>query len=99
MDIDGLTNNYGFLFEREFSIPLWEVAVFVGIVTFCLLFGRHRMGLLITYGFVFYWGFISNMSKFINMLENTEWGMPVYVFSGFLMFIVVLVGFWVESRS
>jgi hypothetical protein len=97
--MEELSNNYGFLLEREFAIPILEVAIFVSVISFCLLFGRHRMGLLITYGFVFYWGFISHMSKFVNMLENTEWGMPLYVFSGFLMCIVVIVGFWVESRS
>jgi sterol desaturase/sphingolipid hydroxylase (fatty acid hydroxylase superfamily) len=97
--MEELSNNYGFIFERDFAIPLWEVAIFVSVISFCLLFGRHRMGLLVTYGFVFYWGFISNISNFARMLENTEWGMPLYVFSGFLMFIVVIVGFWVESRS
>jgi hypothetical protein len=84
---------------QEFTIPVWEVILFVIIISACLLLGRNRMGLVASYCFVFYWGFISNMTNFTTMLGNSSWGMPLYVFSGFLMFIVVITGFFVESRD
>ncbi len=84
---------------KEFTIPVWEVILFVIIISACLLLGRNRMGLVASYCFVFYWGFISNMTNFTTMLGNSSWGMPLYVFSGFLMFIVAITGFFVESRD
>ncbi len=84
---------------KEFTIPVWEVILFVIIISACLLLGRNRMGLVASYCFVFYWGFISNMTNFTTMLGNSSWGMPLYVFSGFLMFIVAITGFFVESKD
>jgi hypothetical protein len=88
-----------FLSEKEFAIPLWEVIVFVIVISLCLLFGRNRLGLIISYSFVFYWGFVSNMTHFSEMLSHNSWGMPLYIFSGFLMFIVAITGFFVESKD
>lgn len=88
-----------FFSGKEFAIPLWEIIVFVIIISFCLLFGRNRLGLIISYSFVFYWGFVANVTNFSEMLSHTGWGMPLYVFSGFLMFIVAITCFFVESRD
>jgi hypothetical protein len=97
--VDTFKGLYELSTGREFSIPLTEVTVFIIFISLCLLLGRHRLGLLTTYCFVFYWGFISNMNKFVDMLSSVSWGVPLYVFSGFLMFIVAVVGFWLDSRA
>ena len=89
----------GVISENEFAIPIWEVIVFVIIISVCLLLGRNRLGLLTSYCFVFYWGFIANMTTFANILGNTSWGMPFYVFAGFLMFIVAVTSFFVEKTD
>jgi hypothetical protein len=90
---------YGLFSGREFSVPLWEVIIFVIIISLCLLLGKHRVGLLTSYCFVFYWGFFSNLNNFVNILDGFKWGMPLYVFSGFFMFLVALVGFFAQNRD
>ncbi len=97
--MEPVNDSMGLLSGKEFVIPVWEVILFVVIISICLLLGRNRMGLVSSYCFVFYWGFISNMTNFSTMLGNSSWGMPLYVFSGFLMFIVAITGFFVESRD
>ena len=97
--MEPINESVGLLDGRELAIPVWEVIFFVVIVSACLLLGRNRMGLVASYCFVFYWGFISNMTNFSTMLGSTSWGMPLYVFSGFLMFIVAITGFFVESKD
>ncbi len=92
--MDYMDNVLGIFSGRDFSVPLWEVTLYVSFISFCMLFGRHRLGLLTTYCFVFYLGFFSNMSNFMDMLGHFTWGLPVYVFSGFMMFIVAIVGFF-----
>lgn len=90
---------YQFLIEKEFSVPLLEMIIFVIFNSVCLLFGRFRLGLLISYCFVFYWGFLFNMEYFVNMLGNTTWGMFIYAISGFLMFVVAILGFLLQSST
>jgi len=94
-----LNNIYELIAGKEFSIPLWEMIVYVFFITFCLLLGKHRLGLLTSYCFVFYWGFLSHLDSFFNITSQYQWGMPLYVFSGFTMFTVVLLGFFVQGRD
>jgi hypothetical protein len=87
------------LIGEQFSVPLWEVVIFVLINSICLLMGRMKMGLLISYSFIFYWGFILNMNHFSSVLNETTWGMTIYAFAGFLMFLVALISFFIEGRD
>jgi hypothetical protein len=97
--MDLLNSFYEFFSGKEFSIPLWEVIAFVIFNTICLLFGRYRLGLVISYSFVFYWGFIFNMDNFVSMLDGTRWGMPIYTIAGISMFTMAVISFFVHGRE
>ena len=97
--MEPLNGFYGFFSGKEFSVPLLEVIAFVIFNSMCLLFGRYRLGLVISYCFVFYWGFIFNMNNFVKMLDGTTWGLPVYGFFGVFMFAVAIIGFFVQGRE
>ena len=89
-----------FLSQGDYlSIPFGQVMVFVVINSFCLLLGRHKLGLLITYSFVLFWGFISNREYFVDRFGQTTWGMVVYVFSGLAMVIIFIIGFFQGDRD
>jgi hypothetical protein len=97
--MDQLNKLHSFLLGENLSIPLWEVLVFITINSICLLFGRNKSGLIISYCFAFYWGFIFNVKHFINVAGQSTWGMTVYVLSGVIMVCVIFTGFFVESRD
>lgn len=84
----------GFFSDKEFAIPLGQVIIFVIINSFCLLFGKYKMGLLISYCFVMYWGFIVNQNYFITMLGETTWGLTIYIFAGLVMLITVIISYF-----
>ena len=63
-----------FLADKTLSIPLGQVLLFTLLMTLCMLFGRHKLGLLISYSFFFFWGFIFNRSYFVDLLGNTARG-------------------------
>jgi hypothetical protein len=88
-----------FLSGKDFSVPLWEIALLVLINSICLLLGRHRLGLIVAYFFVFYWGFIFNSRYFLNMLGDLTWGLYIYVVLGIVMAIIFLIGLFVKTRS
>lgn len=81
------------------AIPFGQVLIFVVINSFCLLLGKHKLGLLTTYCFVFFWGFISNREYFIDRFGHTTSGLVVYVMSGILMIIVFIIGFLQGGRD
>lgn len=88
-----------FLNDKNFSVPLGQLVVFVVINSFCLLFGRYKLGLLLTYCFVFYWGFLFNKDYFVDMLGNTTWGLYIYAISGIAMSVTAIIGFFQESKD
>jgi hypothetical protein len=92
---DALTFNNpfsAFLADKTLSVPLSQVMLFALIITLCMLFGRHKMGLLVSYAFVFYWGFIFNRPHFIDMLGNNTTGLYVYTIFGFSMAVLAIIG-------
>ena len=82
-----------------FSIPFGQVLIFVILNSFCLLFARYKLGLLITYCFVFYWGFIANREYFIDKFGHTSWGLIVYSIAGLAMIAIFILGFLQGGRD
>lgn len=89
----------GFLTDKEFSIPLGQVVIFVLLNSLFILFGKYKLGLLLSYCFVFYWGFIFNLKYFVNILGATTIGMPLYIFFGIMMLVLAIIGFFAEEKD
>jgi len=81
-----------FLSDKTMSVPMGQAMIFVVLICICMLLGRFRLGLLVSYMFVYYWGFILNRSYFVDILGNTTIGMYAYTLSGFLMLILAIIG-------
>ena len=97
MPIDFQDPITAFLSDKTLSVPLGQVLLFALMLTLCLLFVRHKLGLLISYAFVFFWGFIFNRGYFIDMLGNTSMGLYVYTLFGFIMAVLAIVGLLKKS--
>lgn len=97
--MESLHTVFNLIASQEFAVPLWEIIAYIMITSLCLLFGKHRLGLIIAYSFVFYWGFISKLEEFFSINAQYNWELPLYVFSGFLMFVVALVSFFVQAKD
>jgi len=87
-----------FMSDKEFSIPMWEVFLLMIVNSVCLLLGKHKTGLVVSYIFVFHWGYVFNRSNFVDLLGNMTWGMYIYTILGALMAIVIIIGFFVRSE-
>ncbi len=86
-----------FLSDKSLSVPLSQVLFFTLLMTLCMLFGRHKLGLLISYAFVFFWGFVFNRSYFIDILGNTTLGLYSYTLFGFLMAVLAIIGMFQKN--
>ncbi|MFQ5715483.1 MAG: hypothetical protein ACE5GQ_00110 [Nitrospinales bacterium] len=86
-----------FLADNSLNVPLGQVLLFVLLIAICFFLGRHKLGLLISYAFVFYWGFIFNRAYFVDVLGETTFGLYIYVFCGLVTAVMVFIGFWLRD--
>ncbi|MBI5427809.1 MAG: hypothetical protein HZA02_05960 [Nitrospinae bacterium] len=87
-----------FIFDHDMCIPLGQIMFFVVVISVCLLLKKHSLGLMTAYLFVFYCGFISQNEQFVSVLGENSKGMFFYVFSGLFMAVMLLVGFFQNTK-
>lgn len=90
---------HGFLSDTSFAVPLAQVVLFVAIISLCLLLGRHRLGLVITLCFVFFWSFVLNFQFFVHLLNDVKWGLQIYALTALLMFGMIVLGLFVQRSD
>ena len=92
-------NFYNFITDKSLSVPLGELMIFIIFISMFLLYGRHKLGLICTFCFVLYWGFFINFRYFLTILDETTIGMPLYIFSGIAMLMLIITDFFLESSD
>ena len=51
--MSSIDQSFGFLSKMDFTVPLGQVMIFALLTSFCLIVGKHKMGLIAAYGFLF----------------------------------------------
>jgi len=78
----------------EWGIPVWHVALYVICISICMLSHSHRLGIVVSYGFVFYWGYILNAATF------AETGNPAFQTAYTIFgFVIVLFAIFALIRG
>lgn len=78
----------------ELSIPLYQLALFVLLITFCMLFQRNKLGLAVSYVFVFYWGYFYNIDNIYNSSEEFTSFALWYFLAGVIILLLAIVSFF-----
>ena len=86
-----------FLLTKEFAIPVGQIVAYVFVSTLSFFFKRYKFGLLISFAFVFNWGFLHASTNFVDMMGKPTLGLIIYLFSGLVMAISAVVGFFREE--
>jgi len=89
--------NIEFIRETQLTIPLEHMILFIMLIACCLLFGRHKTGLAITFSFTFYWGFIYNREIIFSNFDGSPSFLFLYYFSGFLILLFTLCSLVAED--
>ena len=88
-----------FLTEKTISIPVGQMILFTVVISISMLTDKLKLGLLATYAFVFYWGFVFNREFFIDAAGNTSWGLFAYAFFGLSLAVMALVAFFSHPHN
>ncbi len=83
--------------EIDLSIPAWQMAFFVGMLSILMLFGRIQLALVVTYLFVLYWGFVLYWPHFISVAGEDLMALALYLFSGLAVAFLALLAFFYPS--
>jgi len=82
-----------FLATTQFTIPTGQIIFYMFLSAFCFVFRKYKLGLMISFAFVFNWGFLNSSPSFVDMMGDPTLGFYVYLFSGFSLITLALVGF------
>lgn len=81
----------------ELTIPVWEMAFFVLIITVCMLLEWHRVALLTSYVFTLYWGFFLYFGDVVSSFVAFPNMATLYILCGLLHVTLTLVAFLREA--
>ncbi|MZH13709.1 MAG: hypothetical protein F3742_02920 [Nitrospinae bacterium] len=65
---------------------------------FCLFSGKYKMGLLLSYFFTFYWGFVSNQGHWLEMFGDNVTGLVLYLFSATAIALMGVISIFQENH-
>ena len=97
--MDDVNQLSGFLSSATISVPLGQMVLFILVISFCMIGSKFKLGQLVTYVFVFYWGFIFNQSAFIDAAGQASTGLFVYAFFGIIMIVIALIGLFTVPHN
>lgn len=77
-------------------IPAWQMGLFVGLVGLFMLQGRIQLGLIATYLFVLYWGFILSWPSFIVAAGGNLSALTLYIVCGLTITFLAVLAFFCQ---
>ena len=81
-------------YSKELVVPLYQVALLLGLSTLGLLFGRVKVALIINYLFALYWGYWLNREAILGKgIPTLDLFTLCYFGFGLLIIILALIGF------
>ena len=76
--MQGMNEVMEFLSGKVFFISLGQITFMFFSCFLCLLYGKHKTGLLLSYFFIFYWGFVSNRIYWLEVFGDSGIGLMMY---------------------
>lgn len=83
-----------YVMEMNFCAPLYQVGLLLLLISLTLLFGKAKLGLLITYLFTLYWAYVFDRDYLLTSGTKHAAYFPwLYFGFGFTVFFLALFAF------
>ncbi len=82
------------LMSAEMTVPVYQLAILVIIVIFSLLLAKPKLGLIVTFLFVMYWGYWSNLTTMVGAPLHFDVFTLLYFGFGIVITLLALLGFF-----
>jgi hypothetical protein len=80
------------------TIPAWQMALYIGIVAFYMIWGRIKCCFLATYFFALYWGYYLFSSEFLKAAHGNPGAESAYLAFGLALIVFNLFALFYEER-
>ena len=80
------------LLSTQFTVPMSQIVLLLGIGTMALICGRLKLALLTNYCFTLYWGYVPQLSLLTDSSQFNKFTFAYFGF-GLLIILLALVGF------
>jgi hypothetical protein len=92
--MQGISEAIEFFESKVFFISFGQIAFMFLACFLCLLYGRYKTGLLVSYFFIFYWGFFSNRIYWMELFGDSGIGLMMYFFSATTVALMGVISFF-----
>ena len=82
------------LFSFDLSIPVWQVMVFIGLMSLFMIFHRVAFCFTTTYVFALYWIFYLFGPHFLSRAGDTPLAMTAYILLGLTLAGLTIFSFF-----
>ena len=72
------------------EVPLWHLELLLVIMILCLAMRRYVLGLLGAILFTMYWGYISNLDKFLTQPLEFNYSTVCFILTGVITALLVV---------
>jgi len=80
-----------------FSLPFQSVALVLGILMLCMVWGRFKLGLVTAFGTFMYWAFQANLLGMLRLMEENMVAMLAGIFVVLSLSILILMTLFEEN--
>ena len=81
----------------ELAIPLWQMGLFVFLISLFMILHRLKLCLITTYLFTLYWGFLFNWGDVVASLGTFPQTATLYLIFGSVHVVLTLTSFLQEN--
>jgi hypothetical protein len=74
-------------------IPAQQMGLFVALISLFMLLGRIQTGLLVTFLFVLYWGYVLSWSNFVAAAGENYTALVIYGACGIAIVVLAMIAF------
>ncbi len=80
------------------TIPAWQMALYIGIIAFYMIWGRIKCCLLTTFAFALYWGYYLFSPDFLQVAHGNPSAESAYFGFGMALVAFNLIALFYEER-
>ena len=96
--MNGINEMLEFFSQKVFLISFGQVGLMFLLCFFCLFSGKYKTGLLLSYFFIFYCGFVSNRGHWLELFGDTGIGLVLYLFSATAIALMGVISIFQEKH-
>ena len=80
------------------TIPAWQMALYIGLMSLCMIWRKTKCCLLTTYLFAFYWGYYLFAHDFLSVAHGDSAAQSAYIGFGLALIAFSLIALFYEEQ-